>query len=158
MKIFKEELKIEEDIEQKITANSILKVKILEGKLFVWFYEGLFEQAIILKKTGQNVSTSNMIYVDTVFNDDGHLYHVHTKYLKVVDDLKYSKEIDEILEDVFRAKWMSDDEYKELYDELIVKQPKVKAELSKAIDQGIENGYGLEEQLDITRLVLKKMM
>ena len=83
MKVFKQELKIDKNISQEVTCNKLLTAKIIDGKLFVWFEfndeDGSlnYNFSLIAITSGQSIPSTHRLYFKTVFNDDGHLYHLY---------------------------------------------------------------------------------
>jgi hypothetical protein len=69
--------------------------------------------------------------------------------------MKYEKEIDQLLRDVFYEDWMEAEEYDEIIYLLFTARGISKQNLSNAIEVGIENGYPLETQLKLGVSVFK---
>jgi len=64
--------------------------------------------------------------------------------------MKYEKEIKKLLSDVFRESWMNESDWQEfLADDRVI------ARISKDIDAGIKNGYTVDEQIAIVKLIFK---
>ena len=69
--------------------------------------------------------------------------------------MKYEKEIEHILQNYFRKKWMSDEDWQMFKD--LLKDNGVSVEnLSKEIEDGVENGISLEIQLMIIQKILNE--
>jgi hypothetical protein len=65
--------------------------------------------------------------------------------------MEYEKEIDLILEDIFREFWMDDSDFKEIVDEITSNPGISKQEMSDALKVGISNGFTIEEQTAIIK-------
>jgi hypothetical protein len=67
--------------------------------------------------------------------------------------IKYKKEIDEML-DSLKENWMSDEDFKEFKDQILILYPYQK--LEKDIEIGIKNGYSVEKQLTLLKIFMSK--
>ena len=69
--------------------------------------------------------------------------------------MKYEKEIEHILQNNFRKKWMSDEDWQMFKD--LLKDNGVSVEnMSKEIEIGVENGISLDAQLMIIQKILNE--
>ena len=69
--------------------------------------------------------------------------------------MKYEKEIEHILQNYFRKKWMSDEDWQMFKD--LLKDNGVSVEnMSKEIEIGVENGISLDAQLMIIQKILNE--
>ena len=69
--------------------------------------------------------------------------------------MKYEKEIEHILQNYFRKKWMSDEDWQMFKD--LLKDNGVSVEnMSKEIEIGVENGISLDTQLMIIQKILNE--
>ena len=68
--------------------------------------------------------------------------------------MKHEKEIDELLRSVFYEDWMSEEEYIEVETEILATTKKTKQDLSDDIEVGIENGYTVEQQMKLTKMLM----
>lgn len=69
--------------------------------------------------------------------------------------MKYEKEIDNLLREMFYEKWMSDKEYEDMISEIFKMANISKDKLDSDIEIGINNGYNLETQFDVWRKIFK---
>lgn len=69
---------------------------------------------------------------------------------------KYTKEIDELLIDLFREEWMEDDDWVQFRRTIFTKSGFSYDELETAIDEGIKMGYTVKQQMTILRKQFKK--
>ncbi|MCK9574813.1 MAG: hypothetical protein WC979_02830 [Candidatus Pacearchaeota archaeon] len=67
--------------------------------------------------------------------------------------MKYEKEIKKLLSDVFRESWMNESDWQEFLsdDRIIVRMNNI----SKDIEEGIKNGYTVDEQIAIVKFIFK---
>lgn len=70
--------------------------------------------------------------------------------------IKYEKEIQELLRDLFFEFWMSDEDYFEIQEEVFKVTNISVDKLSKEIEVGISNGHSLEYQMDLMRKLYRK--
>ena len=59
------------------------------------------------------------------------------------------------LKELFFEKWMDDEDWVEFLNELEKQTGVSKVTLSRDLKIGVDNGYSLEKQFDLVRLVLK---
>ena len=69
--------------------------------------------------------------------------------------IKYEKEIDKLLKDLFYATWMDDEDYKEVIDETFKVMGITKQKLSDDIEIGVKNGYTVEQQFQLFKILVK---
>lgn len=82
MRVLKQELKISDASQVLENAKALLFAEIIDGKLFIWFEEDITKSAnITLVTTGTEFAENGNTYLNTVFNNDGHLYHLYYKIL-----------------------------------------------------------------------------
>jgi hypothetical protein len=80
MRVLKQELGIKETTQVIENAKALLFAEIIEGKVFVWFEEDTTKSANVkLVTTGQEFTENGDSYLNTVFNNDGHIYHIYYK-------------------------------------------------------------------------------
>lgn len=80
MRVLKQELKIDDTTQVVENAKALLYAEIVNGELFVWFEEDSTKSAsITLVTTGKEFAENGNTYLNTVFNNDGHLYHLYYK-------------------------------------------------------------------------------
>lgn len=70
--------------------------------------------------------------------------------------IKYEKEIKSLLRDLFYEKWMDEEDYLEIQEEVFKETGITIQELSNQIEIGINNGYSLDFQLNLMRTKYKK--
>lgn len=69
--------------------------------------------------------------------------------------MKYENEINEMLNTaISKERWMTDAEYKELIDEVFKRMGITKQKLSDDIEIGVKNGYTVEQQISVMKLIL----
>jgi hypothetical protein len=69
--------------------------------------------------------------------------------------MKHEKEIDALLEELFRSEWMSDEDYSGFLNEVFKQTGISKQILSEQIELGIINGFDVETQLEAVREAIK---
>ena len=69
--------------------------------------------------------------------------------------MKYEKEIEHILQNYFRKKWMSDEDW-QMFKDLLKDNGVSVEDMSKEIEIGVENGISLEIQLMIIQKILNE--
>jgi hypothetical protein len=69
--------------------------------------------------------------------------------------LLFDSEIDVFLKELFFEKWMDDEDWIEILNELEKQTGVSKSTLSEDLKIGVDNGHSLEKQFDLVRLVLK---
>jgi hypothetical protein len=82
MRVFKQVLKIDKTITQEIVGLTLLSAKIIDNEISVWFEEdstNTIKNEITIVTSGQEFDNTGLGYFTTVFNDDGHLYHLYYK-------------------------------------------------------------------------------
>lgn len=62
--------------------------------------------------------------------------------------MKHENEINKLLSDLFREKWMDDDDWSEMLSEVFRKSGLSIERLSIDIEIGIKNGYSVEQQIE----------
>jgi len=70
--------------------------------------------------------------------------------------MKYQKEIDQLLRDMFYEDWMDEEDYLEIEIEILKQTGVSKALLSKQIEIGVDNGYTIDKQIQIIKTILNK--
>ena len=68
--------------------------------------------------------------------------------------MKYEKEIDQFLRDIIYEDWMNEEDYNEVITETFKQLGTNKEKLSSDIEIGIKNGYSIETQFALVKLVL----
>ena len=63
--------------------------------------------------------------------------------------MEYQKEIDDMFVRLFREDDMSDDEYNEFVEKVLVSTGLTKEELNDNLLEGVANGYPVEVQMDL---------
>ncbi len=66
---------------------------------------------------------------------------------------KYEREIDDLLEDLCRKDWMTDEEYKQIVDGFFKLAGVTKQSLSDDLEVGVKNGYTIEQQTNFLKRV-----
>ena len=69
--------------------------------------------------------------------------------------MKHEKEINQLLKDLFWDVWMLDWYYENTIDELLNELTITKKQLSDDIETGIENGFSVESQLKLVKLMFE---
>jgi DNA repair exonuclease SbcCD ATPase subunit len=69
--------------------------------------------------------------------------------------MKHEKEIDALLEELFRSEWMTDEDYSVFLKEVFKQTGISKQTLSEQIELGEINGFGVETQLEAVRRAVK---
>ncbi len=70
--------------------------------------------------------------------------------------IKYEKEIQLLLRDLFYEKWMDEEDYSEIQKEAFKEIGISIEKLSTEIEVGVSNGHSLEYQMDLIRKIYKK--
>ena len=70
--------------------------------------------------------------------------------------MKHEKEIDALLEELFRSEWMTDEDYSMFLKEVFKQTGISKQTLSEQIELGEINGFSVETQLSAVREAIKK--
>jgi hypothetical protein len=65
--------------------------------------------------------------------------------------MKYQKEIDSILKELFYEDWMTDNMYEETIDMILSESNSSKQIMNDQIEIGVKNGYDVQTQLNIFR-------
>ncbi|QQO97448.1 hypothetical protein Molly5_154 [Maribacter phage Molly_5] len=65
--------------------------------------------------------------------------------------IKYKVEIDNLLRELFREDWMDEDDWVEFLRILQEDQGVTTEVLSNNLEEGLKNGYSIEDQLALTR-------
>ena len=68
--------------------------------------------------------------------------------------MKYEKEIDQLLHDLFYDDWMRDDDYNQIISEILKEANTSKQELSDQLEIGLENGYSIDNQIKLLKASL----
>ena len=68
--------------------------------------------------------------------------------------MKYEKEIDQLLHDLFYDDWMRDDDYNQIISEILKEANTSKQELSGQLEIGLENGYSIDNQIKLLKASL----
>lgn len=71
-----------------------------------------------------------------------------------MDKEKLKKEIDQLFRDILDEDKVSEDEFREMEKELLSHMGKDKQQLSDEIEIGVQNGYPVEQQMEIIRKLL----
>ena len=69
--------------------------------------------------------------------------------------MKYEKEIDKLLEELFRADWMSDEDYSNFVKEVLSQTGISKQILSEQMELGVMNGFDIETQIEAVKKAVK---
>lgn len=69
--------------------------------------------------------------------------------------MKYEKEIDKLLEELFRADWMSDEDYSNFVKEVLDQTGISKQILSDQMELGVMNGFDIETQIEAVKKEVK---
>ena len=69
--------------------------------------------------------------------------------------MKYEKEIDKLLEELFRADWMSDEDYYNFVKEVLSQTGISKQILSEQMELGVMNGFDIETQIEAVKKAVK---
>jgi SOS response regulatory protein OraA/RecX len=69
--------------------------------------------------------------------------------------MKYEKEIDKLLEELFRADWMSDEDYSNFVKEVLSQTGISKQLLSEQMELGVMNGFDIETQIEAVKKAVK---
>lgn len=67
----------------------------------------------------------------------------------------YEKEINQMLIVMLREDWMTEDEWQALLTEMEAKAGLDLRELSNDIQKGVDNGYSVEAQIEVLKLLFK---
>lgn len=67
----------------------------------------------------------------------------------------YEKEINQMLIYMLREDWMTEEEWQALLTEMEVKAGLDLKELSNDIQKGVDNGYSVEAQIEVLKLLFK---
>lgn len=67
----------------------------------------------------------------------------------------YEKEINQMLIYMLREDWMTEEEWQALLTEMEAKAGLDLIELSNDIQKGVDNGYSVEAQLEVLKLLFK---
>lgn len=69
--------------------------------------------------------------------------------------MKHEKEIDKLLEELFRADWMSDEDYSNFVKEVLSQTGISKQLLSEQMELGVMNGFDIETQIEAVKKAVK---
>lgn len=69
--------------------------------------------------------------------------------------MKYQKEVNDLLKELFYESWFDENDWNEYLNELLLATNNSLEGLSNDIQTGIDNGYTLEFQLNLLRNILK---
>lgn len=69
--------------------------------------------------------------------------------------MKYLIEAEKILKDLFYGNWMDEEDWKSFLIELEMKTGVTLSSLSNNIENGVDNGYSLENQITIIKRSFK---
>lgn len=72
--------------------------------------------------------------------------------------MKYEKEVKDLLRDLFFESWMGVADYEELITEVFNNTGASYEQLSRDIETGVTNGYTVEEQLTIIKILIKPLI
>lgn len=70
--------------------------------------------------------------------------------------MKYEKEIDKLLEELFRADWMSDEDYSNFVKEVLSQTGISKQILSEQMELGVMNGFDIETQIEAVKKAVRE--
>lgn len=70
--------------------------------------------------------------------------------------MKYKKEVEELLKELFFESWMDDDDWVEFLQETQRVGGISIGDISKDIETGVKNGYSIERQIEILRQILRE--
>ncbi|MDP9954686.1 hypothetical protein J2X97_000323 [Epilithonimonas hungarica] len=76
-------------------------------------------------------------------------------------EINYRKETEKMLEIICREDWMTDDDWQEfisVYSNYKLINPTAPSidELAEALKKGVQNGYSVEKQIEIAKLIHNK--
>jgi flagellar biosynthesis protein FlhB len=69
--------------------------------------------------------------------------------------IKYEKEINKFLRDLFYENWMTEDEFNEIISESFKRLNTNIEKLNNDIEIGIKNGYSIETQFELVKIFFK---
>jgi len=69
--------------------------------------------------------------------------------------MKYEKEIDDVFRDLIYEDWMSEEDYQDIMKESFEASGISKEKLSSDLEEGIKNGFPLEQQLELIKFIIK---
>jgi hypothetical protein len=70
--------------------------------------------------------------------------------------MKHEKEIDKLLEELFRADWMSDEDYSNFVKEVLSQTGISKQLLSEQMELGVMNGFDIETQIEAVKKAVRE--
>jgi len=68
----------------------------------------------------------------------------------------YETEIDTLLKDLLYKSWMSNEDYEEVIAKTFKIMGITKQKLSDELEIGVKNGYSIEQQFQLVKIVLNK--
>lgn len=71
--------------------------------------------------------------------------------------VKYEEYIDEVIRELVYESWMSEEDYKTIVDIMEKSGELNKQEISDAIEQGAKNGYTVQQQVTIVKLIINRL-
>jgi hypothetical protein len=93
----------------------------------------------------------------TDFNGETTEYWLECSLLncRKIEEIRYEKEINDLLRDTFYEDWMDEHDWREFLNSLEELTNFSVKLMSTALEEGIKNGYSIETQLELCRMVIQ---